>query len=92
MASGPEIIIGNFPGGAFQKADRPFRNAAGPADGDPLAGFLMQRFEPVITDEGIRVYGTQSYIAVFLLYTLFALAGHFLAFGIRETRQHLDVD
>ena len=58
-----------------------------------LAGFLMELFEPVITDEGVRVYGTHSYIAVFLLYTLFALIGLFLAFGIRETRgQHLDVD
>lgn len=58
-----------------------------------LAGFLMELFDPVITDEGIRVYGANSYIAVFLLYTLFALAGLFLTFGIRETRgQHLDVD
>lgn len=57
-----------------------------------LSGFLMELFEPAIVD-GVRIYGTNSYITVFSLFTAFALAGLFLSFGIRETRgQHLDVE
>ena len=57
-----------------------------------LSGFLMELFRPEIVD-GVRIYGANSYITVFSLFTAFALAGLFLSFGIRETRgRHLDVD